>query len=62
VGVAREEIGKATSLTAVMAPARYSEPQRFQQITEIPLEVRFQALLNMVRTQVTHYHSETGAS
>jgi len=55
----REEIGKATSLTAVMAPARYSEPQRFQQITEIPLEVRFQALLNMVRTQVTHYHSET---
>ncbi len=57
----REQLAKTVNLPVVAAPARYNAPPPFRQITEIPLEVRFQGLLSMMGSQATHYHNETGA-
>lgn len=55
----REQIAKTTNLPNVAPPLRYATPSRFQQPVEVPLEVRFQGLLNMTGAQATHSHKLT---
>ena len=59
----REEIAKTTELPVVSAPARYRTPPDtgWREVTEVPMEVRFQSLLGMSGHPAEHYHSETGA-
>jgi hypothetical protein len=58
----RDDIRKTVNLPTVAAPPRYNTPQNPpREMTEIPLEVRFQGLVSMSREQATHYHDETGA-
>jgi hypothetical protein len=52
----RERIGKTTNLPNVAPPARYAATPRFQQWVEVPLEMRFQGLLNRTESQATHIH------
>jgi hypothetical protein len=58
----RDEIAKTVTLPAISAPARYSVPENtgWQEITEIPMEIRFMSLLNMSGAQPDHYHDAAG--
>jgi hypothetical protein len=58
----RQEIAKTVTLPAISAPARYSvtENTGWQEVIEIPLEIRFMSLLNMSGAQPDHYHDARG--
>ncbi len=52
----RDEVGKTTNLPRVVPPSRYTTASQSSQRIEVPLEVRFDSLLNMVSDRGTHYH------
>jgi len=58
----RQEIAKTVTLPAISAPARYSvaENTGWQEVTEIPMEIRFLSLMNMSGAQPDHYHDAAG--
>jgi hypothetical protein len=59
----RDEIAKTVTLPTVAAPARYLTPPNtgWQEVTEIPMEVRFESLLHMTAAmQPEHYHAADG--
>ena len=58
----RAEIAKAVTLPTVVAPARYNVAENTGwQPVEVPMEIRFMTLLNMVRSFSDHYHDGGGA-
>jgi uncharacterized membrane protein len=59
----RDEISKTVALPTVTAPARYSRPPDtgWQEVTEVPMEIRFESLLHMSEAmQPEHYHTADG--
>jgi hypothetical protein len=57
----RVEIAKAFTLPTVLAPTRYNVVEKSGwQMVEAPMEIRFMALLNMVRSFSDHYHDGSG--
>lgn len=59
----RDEIAKTVTLSTVTAPARYLTPPNrgWQEVTEVPMEVRFESLLHMTAAmQPEHYHAADG--
>jgi hypothetical protein len=59
----RDEISKTVAIPTVMVPARYLTPPNtgWQEVTEIPMEVRFEMLLHTsAATQPEHYHAADG--
>jgi hypothetical protein len=59
----RDEIAKTAAIPTVMVPARYLTPPNtgWQEVTEVPMEVRFEMLLHTsAATQPEHYHAADG--
>ena len=59
----RDEIGKTVAIPTAMVPVRYQTPPSTdgQEVTEIPMEVRFEVLLHTsAATQPEHYHAADG--
>ena len=59
----RDEIAKTVAIPTVMAPARYLTPPNtgWQEVTEVPMEVRFEILLHTsANTPPAHYHAADG--
>src|ERR1035441_7091443 len=59
----RDEIAKTVTLPTVAAPARYLTPPNtgWQEVTEVPMEVRFESLLHSTAaTPPEHYHAADG--
>jgi hypothetical protein len=59
----RDEIAKTVTLPTVAAPARYLTPPNtgWQEVTEIPMEVRFESPLHSTAaTPPEHYHAADG--
>ncbi len=58
----RAEIAKTVTLPTVVAPARYRVAEnKGWQAVEVPMEIRFMSLLNMVRSVSDHFHEGGGA-
>ena len=59
----RDEIAKTVTLPTVAAPARYLAPPNkgWQEVTEVPMEVRFESLLHTTAAMPPeHYHAADG--
>jgi uncharacterized membrane protein len=59
----RDEIAKTVTLPTVAVPVRYRTPPNtgWQEVTEVPVEVRFESLLHMTAAmQPEHYHAADG--
>ena len=59
----RDEVAKTVALPTVTAPVRYRTPPNtgWQEVTEIPMEVRFESLLHMSSAmQPDHHHAADG--
>jgi uncharacterized membrane protein len=59
----RDEIARTVTLPTVAAPARYVTPPNtgWQEVTEVPMDVRFESLLHTTAaTPPEHYHAADG--